>query len=605
MRPPMRSRERLLVGAAASAVVLLFATAWPGMPLLAQQNVSTAAPAPAPAPAPPASTVSPPAAQSTQDAPRTRESGQGATETIQPEDELGFELGAPPVELPEDARRDPTVVGRLDPIALGLGPVPWGNAHGIFLSTLLRRMDAPIASRWAHIALRNALLARSRAPGLVNPVDWAAERAWLLLRMGEADAARMIVSGVDVDQFTPKMFQVGVQSALANADPAGLCPLQAGIEDVEPQIYQLVDAMCAALAGEPEAAAAQIETARRRGRMSGIDVTLAEKVIGAASEAGRAVTVEWEPVERLNAWRFGLATATGMTPPERLIEDAPLQLRAWQAQAPMIAPSDRLNSAEIAAGLGVFSSQAMVDLHSLIYDSTGPDDLPETDAWQLRLAFIGADETARLAAMRRLWEGADDPLERVAVRAMLGRAAARVDPEADLQRDAGSLIASMLAAGLDRDAARWATAISRMDDDYADTAWAMIALGAPADANVDRSLGRISSFIGRDNSRGKKRSALLVAGLSGLGYLDSSEATRLNERYGLRLERRSRWTQLIDRAAALGQSGTVLVLAGTGLQAQRLEAVPSAHLLHIIGALKRTGQDYNARMIAAEALAPA
>ena len=85
-------------------------------------------------------------------------------------------------------------------------------------------MDTPIASRWAHIALRDALLAKARAPRDVNPVDWVAERAWLLLRMGEADAARMLVAGVDTDRFTPKMVQVAVQSALANCRSAGALP---------------------------------------------------------------------------------------------------------------------------------------------------------------------------------------------------------------------------------------------------------------------------------------------------------------------------------------------------------------------------------------------
>ena len=86
-------------------------------------------------------------------------------------------------------------------------------------------------------------LAKTRAPRDVNPVDWVAERAWLLLRLGEADAARMLVAGVDTDKFTPKMTQVAVQSALANADPSGLCPLQDGIRDVERGIFPLVDAM--------------------------------------------------------------------------------------------------------------------------------------------------------------------------------------------------------------------------------------------------------------------------------------------------------------------------------------------------------------------------
>ena len=66
-----------------------------------------------------------------------------------------------------------------------LGPNAFGNANGRYLSTLMRRADAPLPSRWASILLRRALLTPSRAPPTVNPVDWVAERAWLLLRMGE------------------------------------------------------------------------------------------------------------------------------------------------------------------------------------------------------------------------------------------------------------------------------------------------------------------------------------------------------------------------------------------------------------------------------------
>ena len=84
--------------------------------------------------------------------------------------------------------------------------------------------------------LGGALLTQLRAPTDVHPADWTAERAWLLLRMGEADGARMLVSGVDVRDFTPKMFQVGVQSALANADPSAMCPLEDGLDKVERQV---------------------------------------------------------------------------------------------------------------------------------------------------------------------------------------------------------------------------------------------------------------------------------------------------------------------------------------------------------------------------------
>jgi hypothetical protein len=96
---------------------------------------------------------------------------------------------------------------------------------------------------------------------------------------------------------------------------------------------------------------------------------------------------------------------------------------------------------------------------------------------------------------------------------------------------------------------------------------------------------------------------LLVAGLAALGRIDARSADRLNRRYGLRIGHHSRWTRLIDRAAVLGQSGSVLVLTGIGLQTPDIARLPPSHLFHVIAALNRTGQEFSARMIAAEALA--
>jgi len=594
----MRNKP-LLAGVALVAVLAL--------PAIAQQVAQPAQPQPA-APATQPSATPQPGAEPADSARSTAERPSGTSAAGESETGIA-ELGAedlppppPPVEIPDHARRDPWSVGPLDPQAVGLGSRPWGGAHGDFLSTLLRRMNTPLASRWAHIALRNALIADAPPPRGVHPVDWVGERVWLLLRMGEADAARMLVSGVDVQDFTPKMFQVAVQSALANADPAALCPLQEGIGKVEQKIAPLVDAMCASLSGEPESAAAQLEAIRRRGRVSGIDLVLAEKVVGAGADTNRAVTVEWEPVDRLDTWRFGLAAGTGMVPPDRLLDSASPQLRAWQARSPLLTPQQRLASARIAAGLGVFSSQALTDLYSAVYDSTGPDELSETDAWQLRMAFVGKDLDTRLRAMRRLWDVDKNSLGREASRALLGRAASRVTPSAELESDAANLIASMLAAGLDREAARWAPVVDSMDDANADACWAMLALAAPDASKLDLGNGRISAFIGRDKSRNKRRSGLLVGALAGLGRISVDQLNELNQRHRLGLERRSRWSQMIDASAGLRQGGTVLVLTGTGLQTPEMDRVPSAHLFHAVAALRRTGQDFTARMIAAEAL---
>jgi hypothetical protein len=567
------------------------------LPAVAHQLAQTQ---PVPTPATQSSNVASSSPEPTATPPATQSYTSPADETaVEETANLNLPPPPPPVEYPGWARRDPHVVGQLDPEGIGLGADPFGTASGAFLSTLMRRMQTPIASRWAHIALRDALLAKVVAPSEVNPIDWVAERAWLLLRLGEADGARMLVSGVDTDRFTPKMVQVAVQSALATGDPPALCPLQDGAAKYDQNIRPLVQAMCSALAGEPDTASAQIDDARRRGRIGGIDLTLAQKVVGAAG-SGRAATIEWDPVDSLTAWRFGLSVATGMLPPDRLINAGSTQLRAFVARSPLLSPQQRLSSALVATGLGVFSSQSLTDIYSAIYDTTDPGDLPGTDAWQVRQAFVGKDADTRIGAIRKLLAIGKEGYEKEAARALAARAASLVVPDAKLAKDAPELISAMLAAGYDQAAAKWIPVIGRMDDADADRCWAMVALAAPDIANVGTS--RVNAFIRRDKSQDRLRSSLLVAGLAGLGRIDTNTANSLNRRYGLGLGHVSSWTRIIDAAAGRGQSGTVLVLTGTGFQTPTFAQLPASHMYHAISSLKRTGQDFTSRMIAAEAL---
>ena len=175
---------------------------------------------------------------------------------------------APPVEYRDDRRRDPALAGVIWPAAIGYtgervgqqrGQVPVGRAAP-------HRRAAGVALG-ADRAAQHAAGARPRRRAAIDPADWVAERAWLLLKLGEADAARLLVASIDTDTFTPKMVQVAAQVALANSDPSGLCAIETELAKVEPQIAPLVSAMCASLAGESERAAADIEQARRRGRV--------------------------------------------------------------------------------------------------------------------------------------------------------------------------------------------------------------------------------------------------------------------------------------------------------------------------------------------------
>jgi hypothetical protein len=508
----------------------------------------------------------------------------------------------PPIELPASARRSPDFVGPLTPSNWGLGPQAYGSADGAFLTSLMRRLDAPVASRWTSILLRRALLSQTAAPSHVSSVDWIAERAWLLLRMGEADAARMLVQSVDVDRFTEPMVMVAVQTALATADPAALCPLIAkGRTTSNEAVWPLAEAMCAALEGEAARAGVLIDQARRRSGAGGIDLTLAEKVIGAGTDTRRAVTVEWEGVSEINTWRFGLASATGLAIPPDVMNAAGPQVRAWQARAPMVPIEQRVAAAQTAASLGVFSSNSLVEMYSLIADSTDPSEIEASVGGRLRRAFASRSMAARMSALKNLWDEAKTDEERHARLILTATPAALILPSADHAGESGNLIAAMLSAGLDTQAVRWSGIVEAMGDD-GDRAWALLAISS-ARPRVALDAGRISDFSGRDDSPDKMRSRMLIAALAGLGRIQPGTAAGLGDDVGLDLRGESRWSRMIHSAARTGQTGTVALLAAVGMQTHDWRGVPPEHLYHIVGALNEAGLGYEARMIAAEALA--
>ncbi|HEU0133798.1 MAG TPA: hypothetical protein VFR28_03165 [Allosphingosinicella sp.] len=503
--------------------------------------------------------------------------------------ELARQAMPPPIEIPDESRRPTNPVGPLRPGNWGLGLDAFGSANGRFLSGLMGRLNAPLPSRWTSILLRRALLSEASAPPQVNEVDWVAERAWLLLRMGEADSARMLVQAIDVDRFTPRMFTVAVQAALATSDPAALCPLVGPGRKVSDQpAWPLADAMCASLEGDAARASQLIDQARRR-TGGGIDLLLAEKVIGAGTNTRRAVTIEWEGVDELNSWRFGLASATGLEIPEALLNRAGPAVWAWQARAPMIPLEQRVAAAQRAATLGVFSNASLVEMHSLLADRTDPSEMEGSIGGRLRKAYVAGSINDRLDAMRDLWGEGEDRYGRFILTAA---AAARIPPSAEYGNRTDDLIASMMTAGFDRFAAPWGGVADGLDGDDGHRAWSILAVGAPR-AVVDLSAGRIEDFT---ESAGGHRGRMLVAALAGLGRLEDPLP------YGVSPAPRSRWANIIGAAARANQPGTVALLAGVGMQTASWRGVPPEHLYHIVKALKDVGLEYEARMIAAEAM---
>ena len=494
--------------------------------------------------------------------------------------------------LPPASRRSLSLVGPATEREGALPADAFGRADGRMLEGLMRRMTAPLPSRWLSITLRRVLAARLATPPGVNGADFVAERAWLLLRMGEADAARAVVQGVDDDNYTPKLFDVAMNAMLAAGDPAGLCPLaDAGSRTTGERGWTLAQAMCTGLGGDPTVATALMTAARRQRVASGIDLTLAQKVMGAGPGGRQAVTVEWDGVDRLTIWRFGLALATGVAIPDPLLAAAAPQVAAWRATAPGVPLPDRVAPAEVAAGLGVLSSAALVDLYAAVAAMDDPPAPASGVADDLRAAYVGSADD-RLAALRRLW-GGEDRRPAYARLVLTARAAARIVP-AGGSADTDRLVAAMLGAGLDHTAARWSPYVETGGD-----AWAMLALADPVGRRL--TYRDLSSYAGNGGAAVKRQ--LFFAALAGLGRLEPGDVERAAQALDVRIGAENAWTRALDRAARNGEPGTVVLLAATGMQTPAWRGVPPAMLYRIVGALRAVGLGGPARMIAAEAIA--
>jgi hypothetical protein len=491
-------------------------------------------------------------------------------------------------EMPAYARRSLDRVGLASDAALPTDA--FGSADGRWLEGLMRRTAAPLPSRWLSIALRRLLVAPVDTPAGVNGADFAAERAWLLLRMGESVSARGVVQSVDLENMTPKLRQLWMQAMLATGDPAGLCPAVPGAlaASAEPG-WVMAQAMCSGLAG-PSGEARQLLTAARRRRVaSGIDYQLAEKVVGAGINSRQAVTIEWEPVVQLTSWRWGLATATGVTVPDELYRTVGPQVAGWRALAPAVPLAERAAAGEQAAAMGLLSSAALVDLYGAL---DGLDEAPSAlaaVATDLRAAYVGADRATRHDALRTLWDGGQGDAARYARLILTARAAARIPVAGDYD-DPDRLVASMLSAGLDRTALRWRGTVADGSD-----AWAMLTLADPDG-------GRLGSNAVSGYRGDARKQRLFFAGLAGLGRLSSSDVERAAESLEVRIGVENAWTRAIDRAAAERQPGTVLLLAAIGMQAPDWRGIPPEALYRIVGALRAVGLAGEARMIAVEAI---
>lgn len=499
----------------------------------------------------------------------------------------------PKFDVPAGARRSMQRVGVLASSEGGFPYASLARQPAALIRAALEGTRGPLVSRWGHILLRRALASRLDAPAGMNPVEFAALRAALLNRMGESRVAVSLVQDVDGNNYDAELLDAAYDSYLATGDLLGLCPLARLHPDLrEDGEWTLTQAVCDAYLGETRSAERQLDRALGTGVAPEIDVRLAQRFAGAAGDAGRAVNIEWDGVDELTVWRLSLARALGVDLPEELRSAAPARFDYADVLIPAVPLAERARAADRAATRGTLSARAMVDLYSQSYANEAIEGQLRDDAALLRLAYVAENPSGRLEAMRGLW-GADGSYGRMVLTAY---AAARLPAGDALAADAGDIIASMLAAGLDANAMRWSGSV-----DAGSQAWALLALADPRGGMVDG--GDFDSFASDDASEDARKSGFLLAGLAGLGRLDADTVDDRASDLELDFRRQSAWSQRIGQAAQAGNPALVALLAGVGMQGEGWHRMTPRALYHIVSALNAVGLSAEARMIAAEAVA--
>ena len=512
-------------------------------------------------------------------------------------DELDELLGLKPkYDMPPGARRSMERVGVLDATEGGMPSASLARQPASLVRAALAGTKRQLVSRWGHILLRRVLASRLVAPDGMSPVEFAGLRMQALNRIGEYGTARAIAQDVDTANWDRPMIAAALTAYLGTQDIVGACPAVRFHGSIrEDATWTMLQAICNAYAGEGALAGTQLDRALRQGIAPRIDVLLAQRFAGAAGNGRRAVDIEWDEVEELNPWRFALANALGEEIPEGLRnQPAPYYQRVW-ANAPMMSLTIRAQGADRAASEGLLSARAMVDLYSQIYANETITGEEAERATQLRNAYVATAPGDRLSAMQAVWGG---PVEQAYGRYVLtAYAAARIPADSGFAGEADALIASMLSAGLDRDAMTWRNAV-----EPGSAAWGQIVLAQSGRGNV-ASQEAIDSFIDDDRSEDYRKSQFLLAGLAALGRISEGDLASFSSRVELDIESQTKWSRTISRAARLNNRTMVSLLAGLGMQGDSWARMTPRHLYHIVSALNRVGLQAEARMIAAEAVA--
>jgi hypothetical protein len=506
-----------------------------------------------------------------------------------------------PFATAPDRVRNIDVAGPLPSRLGGYGANAFAGSNGAFLTALLNQTRAPFAARWVHIVARRALLSRVPTPAGVRPADWIAARARLLVAMGEADGAKLLVDDVPIDRYTVALYGVASDAHLAAADVPALCPLAAtGRSIAKTPFWDLAVAVCAGIEGDDITSATYFDRVRASNKVASIDVVLSERVTSVASGEGRAANVEWQDNDQLTPLRFGFASAAGVAIPDALTAALPSRIAGWIMRAPNVSEATRGRAAPIAAAAGIVSARELAALAAI--DTATDGGTPDGLAEQLRVAFAGRSSRERIDAMQAVWAAASSRSMRYGRYVQTAEAAARIPPSSTYAADCDELVKSMLSAGLVRPALAWWPVLKTADERARMAVWPLLAIADPGNriAATPEQAQRWYSAIRSEDRSAKRKAALFAAVMRGLGKGNAASWNGFARSHDVEPVDNS-YTRALAAAAKARRKGEVALLGAVGMQSAWAGVAPGL-LEAILRAYRRVGLNAEARMLGVEAL---
>jgi hypothetical protein len=563
------------------------------------------------------------------EAPKSLLPGRAAPPAEAPVEELGplpSESGAPapaapvaaapvgevaPMDLPAGPVRGPVdirTIGWLSPSSGGFPATAWSRAQGDVISRQLWALPGQSATPAAHRSLRRLLISNSAAPSGADPIAFVSARTHLLVRMGEAIAAKRLADRVPLSLYSRQFYDVSRQAHLASFDVAGACPLATNaIVFSKESHWALLSAICSGLQGDDGGAALALDLARQGGRFNPFDLQLADRAVTAATGGGGGGLVRWPRNGILTTYRLAVIYGTGQTLPGYAFDRANLTVLSVIARQPMIDGQTRLRAVATASALGVLGPDDYASALAQRGSLAAGRPLGNSNEGLLQRAYTAPRLNDRSQAMRTLWARGGNPLGLLALRQATAGPAAAFPVSAQSAAAAPDLVRAMVMGGRYAQAARWYPALAQASPGQAARIWPLLELTDFANripsspALVEASL---KAFDSEGGDMAERRGELLLAVLQGLGYRSAFEADAPWGMSSSSSPNDSPAMTALRRAAGQRSAGEVVVYAAA-VMGRDINAVAPEDLREVMRAYVAVGLSSDARLIAAEALAAA